>query len=253
MHEFASPLLIASFLGVVLVTVVALVTISSKVLGPLAARRTAIILLSWLSASAGLSLLGFTQDFSFPPLVGFLLLCSLATALVVGLSAYGRKLSQSVPLWMLIGINAFRLPLEFIMHRAYLDGVMPVQMSYSGQNYDIVSGGLALLIALFTARSGTPVRLARLFNVVGFALLLNIVVIAVLSMPSPFRSYTNEPANIWVGFFPFVWLPTFLVPVALLSHVLLLRRVVTELSQQQWLQRSKRQDAQAASKLDRNQ
>jgi hypothetical protein len=209
------------------------------VLGKTAALRTGVVLLTWLSAAAALSLLGFTQDFSFPPLVGLLVLGSVASALVVGLSAFGKKLSQLTPLWMLIGINAFRFPLELVMHRAYLDGVMPVQMSYSGQNYDIISGVLALLIALFTARSGTPVRLARLFNVVGFALLLNIVVIAVLSMPSPFRSYMNEPANTWIGFFPFIWLPSFLVPVAFLSHVLLLRRVVTELSQQQWLNRSK--------------
>ena len=38
------------------------------------------------------------------------------------------------------------------MHRAATEGVMPMQMSYSGQNLDIVSGVTAIVVAWMMAR-----------------------------------------------------------------------------------------------------
>lgn len=47
--------------------------------------------------------------------------------------------------------------------------------------------------------------------------------IAVLSVPFPFQVFTAEPANRMVASFPFVWLPTFFIPVALFCHIVALR------------------------------
>lgn len=148
----------------------------------------------------------------------------------LGASKYGGFLARSLPLWALVGINSFRLPLELLMHRAANEGVMPMQMSYSGQNYDIVTGVLALLVGLLCKFGEPPLRLVRIFNVVGFVFLINVIVIAVLSMPLPIRQYMNEPANTWVAYFPFIWLPVFLVCLALLTHIVILRRLVSEMS-----------------------
>ena len=41
----------------------------------------------------------------------------------------------------LVGVQAFRLPLELLMHRAGGLGIMPPELSYGGYNYDIVTGG----------------------------------------------------------------------------------------------------------------
>ena len=57
----------------------------------------------------------------------------------------------------------------------------------------------------------------------GLALLLNVVVISVLSMPTPLRRFHNEPANTFVTHFPYVWLPLYLVQVAWMSHLLIFR------------------------------
>jgi hypothetical protein len=54
-------------------------------------------------------------------------------------------------------------------------------------------------------------------------LLLNIVVIAILSMPTPLRHFHNEPANTFIAYFPYIWLPAFLVQVALFGHLLVFR------------------------------
>lgn len=60
-------------------------------------------------------------------------------------------------------------------------------------------------------------------NLLGLGLLANIVAIAVLSTPVPFRAFMNEPANRLPSMFPYVWLPTFLVQAALFGHLLVFR------------------------------
>ncbi len=62
----------------------------------------------------------------------------------------------------------------------------------------------------------------------GFALLVNVVTIAILSTPV-FRWFGNERLNIFVTYPPFVWLPAILVTAALTGHILVWR----------WLSRSR--------------
>jgi hypothetical protein len=73
-----------------------------------------------------------------------------------------------------------------------------------------------------------PLRGVRFWNWMGFGLLLNVMIIANLSTPSPFRLFMNEPANVWVTQAPFVWLPAVMVLLALLGHVVLFRRLRVE-------------------------
>ncbi|MGH6629559.1 MAG: hypothetical protein ACREB3_07485, partial [Burkholderiales bacterium] len=42
------------------------------------------------------------------------------------------------------------------------------------------------------------------FNLIGLALLINIVTIAILSAPTPLRQFWNEPANTFVAYAPYV-------------------------------------------------
>ena len=55
---------------------------------------------------------------------------------------------------------------------------------------------------------------------------MNIVVIAVLSMPTPIRYFMNEPANVIVGQFPFILLPGVLVPIAYAMNIFSLRQLL---------------------------
>ena len=65
------------------------------------------------------------------------------------------------------------------------------------------------------------------WNVLGLALLANIVVIAVLVTPALHR-FPEGPPNLLPSTFPWVWLPSFLVQVALGSHLLVFRRLRRE-------------------------
>ena len=77
------------------------------------------------------------------------------------------------------------------------------------------------------ALPGTPPQKAEgvvlVWNVLCLGLLVNIVVVAILSTPVRFRYFMNEPVNLLPSVFPWVWLPMFLVQVALLGHLLVFR------------------------------
>ncbi|MCG8555052.1 MAG: hypothetical protein MJD61_07150 [Proteobacteria bacterium] len=227
-----SPLLFVSFVAVVLVVVVALVcgarSAETDAVGKRQATlRAALFLGGWLLLTGGLGLSRVLQDFSMPPKAPMLFLAMMAATVGLGRSRYGAKLATRLPLWFLVGIHVFRLPLELVMHRAHTEGIMPVQMSFSGLNFDIVTGVLAVVCGTLAWRNRLAPGVAKSFNWIGLGLLVNVLVIAIASMPTPLRVFMNEPPNVWVAHFPFIWLPAVLVQTALLSHVLLFRRLAS--------------------------
>ncbi len=162
-----------------------------------------------------------------PPTFMLLMLIILIGSLALGLSRVGYRLATGLPLAVLVGVQSFRLPLELAMHRAYSEGVMPVQMSYSGYNFDIATGVLAIVVALALATGRAGTGLVRVWNWLGILLLANIVVVAVLSTPL-FNVFRTEPKNIWVTQPPFVWLPAVMVAMALMGHIIIFRRLRLE-------------------------
>ena len=164
----------------------------------------------------------------YDPLPAPALVLVLAVTIVTVLTMFSRLGSQlaALPLAALVGFQAFRIPVELLLHRLAVEGVIPVEMSYSGRNFDIVSGltGGALGLWIASGRS-VPRGVLLAWNVLGLLLLANIVTVAVLATPTPFRVFTNGPPNLLPSTVPFVWLPTFLVQLALAGHLLVFRRL----------------------------
>jgi hypothetical protein len=189
-------------------------------------RRAALLALGWLGAAWAVAASGILARFDLrpPPLPIFLLLCALATA-TLAFSPLGTRLARNLPLTGLIGFQVFRVPVELWLHRLYVEGVVPVQMTFAGSNLDVLSGAGAGLLALAAQRGHAPRWLVLAWNVLGLMLLCVIVGIALLSAPGPLRAFPGEPANTFVAFPPFVWLPAFLVQAAWLGHLLVFRRL----------------------------
>src|SRR5206468_7023777 len=95
-------------------------------------------------------------------------------------------------------------------------------------NLDIISGMTAVALALWLATGRSSPRLVFAWNTLGVALLLNVLVVALLSAPTPMRVFMNEPANVWVTRAPWIWLPTVMVLAAITGHVLVYRRLWIE-------------------------
>lgn len=176
--------------------------------------RASIWIAVWLALTALAAARGLTDFSTMPPRMLVLAVVSNAIAIYIGMKI-------DAPLAALVALQSFRLPLELLMHRAYDEGVMPVQMSYSGLNFDIVTGASAIVVAFFARKRGVVLA----WNIMGTLLLINIVTIAMLSTPIPLRVFHNEPANVWIAHAPFVWLPSFFVPVAVAGHVAILRKL----------------------------
>jgi hypothetical protein len=157
-----------------------------------------------------------------PPPFAILMATTIVLAIALALGPVGRRIAESTPLWALIGVQSFRLPLELAMHSMYERGIMPAQMSYSGRNFDILTGASAIVVAALVFVKRGSNTLVLLWNILGLALLLNVLGVAFLSTPM-IGYFGVENLNTWVADPPFVWLPCVMVLAALAGHLIIFR------------------------------
>ena len=194
-----------------------------------AARRSAAVAAAltaaWMALTLAAAAAGRLSFSAAPPTMLLLVAAILALALGVGFSPLGARLAAGIPLAALVGFHAFRVGVELLLHRAYEVGLMPIQMSYAGRNFDVVTGASAIALGALLAVRRVPPWVVGAWNALGAALLANVLAVALLSAPTPLRVFHDEPANVWVTRAPWVWLPAVLVFAAVLGHVLVFRRL----------------------------
>lgn len=179
-----------------------------------------------VSAAAAFSGLLSRFDF-FPPPMAIMMAWVFLLGLGSGFSALGRRAAENLTFASLIGLQAFRFPLELVMHRAYTQGIMPIYLSYSGYNLDIVTGvGALIIFAFFRMGRSVPRSLLWIWNIWGSACLVVLAVIAIAISPMV-RAFGDAPADVnsWVLYFPYVWLPVVLVTIAISGHVIVWRKL----------------------------
>lgn len=181
-------------------------------------------LMLWFGVTATLALTSVLAVFeAAPPRAVLLAMPAFVAAVVLSrIQAVNRFLS-AVPGYWWIGFQAFRVPMELILWGLFLEGVLPKQMTFEGFNFDVLAGLSAPVVAYWEAHDKLSRIAAIGWNAVCLALLANIVTIAVLSAPSPIQFFFNEPQNRIIAGFPFIWLPAFVVPMALFGHLQSLR------------------------------
>src|SRR5689334_18613346 len=102
---------------------------------------TAALTAAWMAGTWIVAATGVLRQWQrVPPPMMLLVVAIVAIAFAMAFSGFGTALATRIPLAALVGVQAFRLPLEIAMHALVARGVMPPQMSYGGLNYDIVSG-----------------------------------------------------------------------------------------------------------------
>jgi hypothetical protein len=191
---------------------------------------TMFILVIWIGLLTILSYKGFFTDFSkLPPRPALAVLIPLPIIFLIAFSKRGTQLLQTVPSHWLVFMQSFRIIVELLLLFAFIAGKLPVQMTFEGRNFDVLTGVLALPVGYILARKkANAPKLAIAFNIIGIVLLLNILVIAVLSMPTSIRYFMNEPSSSIVSQFPFILLPGVLVPIAYTMHIFSLRQLFSK-------------------------
>ena len=153
----------------------------------------------------------------------FLVLGVLVVSVTLAFGGVGTRIAQHIPLWVLVAIQSFRLPLELAMHALFERGIMPVQMSYSGRNFDIVTGATAIVVAV-ARQSGawrTPAGRRR-GTCSGSRCSSTSSSVAIASTPR-IRYFGDDRVVTFVTYPPFVWLPAVMVVAALAGHLVIFR------------------------------
>jgi hypothetical protein len=185
----------------------------------------------WLALLAVLAHRGTFVGGTMPLRVALALVVPLAVGLVL-LPTHGMRhyLAVTPPAW-LISTQSFRIVMELVLFALAVQRRAPTLITFQGRNADILIGLTALPVAYFAvSRHRWPGWVATVWNVVGILVLANVVLHAQLAAPGPYRVFMTEPSTAFLGTFPYIWLPGFLVPLALWLHVasllqLKLRRV----------------------------
>ena len=188
------------------------------------------ISLGWLALQAVLGLSGFyLQTQSLPPRFPALVIPPLLLMITLLATGRGRRFIDHLRLDQLTLLHTVRIPVELVLFWLFIGRAVPQLMTFEGRNFDIISGLTAPLVYYFgfvKKRIGRPFLL--LWNLACLGLLLNIVANAVLSTPSRFQAFAFDQPNIALLYFPYVWLPSFIVPVVLLAHVAAFRQLLAK-------------------------
>ncbi|MDO5981072.1 hypothetical protein [Flavivirga spongiicola] len=179
----------------------------------------------WMIVVSLLGLSGFYRNTEvYPPRFIFLISPGILFVLFIFFTSSGRKFSDSLNLKWLTLLHVVRIPVEIILFYVFLEGLLPDLMTFEGYNFDILSGLSAPIIYyLVFVKKWVGFKGLLLWNSICLGLLLNILIIAILSAQTPFQKLALNQPNIGVAYFPFVWLPTVIVPIVLFSHLVSIR------------------------------
>jgi hypothetical protein len=184
----------------------------------------------WLTIQAILTCKNFysSDTNTFPPKIIFTgIFPAILTIILLFTSSKGRQFIDSLPLKNLTYLNIVRVPVEIVLFWLFLNKAVPELMTFEGRNFDILAGLTAPLVAYVGLTKQKLSRRAMLiWNIACLGLLLNIVVNALLSTPSPIQKIAFEQPNIAILYFPFSWLPTFIVPIVLFGHLTSIRQLM---------------------------
>lgn len=190
-------------------------------------KITLVVVLCWLAIQGFIASTGFyTQTDSIPPRFLLLVLPPLLFIALLFTTESGKRFIDSLDLRILTLLHTIRIPVEIVLFWLYMNKQIPELMTFEGRNFDILSGLTAPLVFYFYfAKKRLNRRLFIVWNIVCLLLLINIVANAVLSAPFTFQQFAFDQPNVAVLYFPFNWLPSCIVPLVLLSHLVAFRQL----------------------------
>jgi hypothetical protein len=219
------------FLGFVAMMAAVVVTLIASYLNRRAAFRVLAGLSVWFIYVGLLGYFGVVKNTAMrPPGITFVVVPVLVFLIFfIVRSSASARVALAFPLWIILGTQCFRIGVELFIHQVWIAGLVPKMLTFEGANVDIYVGASAPLIAWLSTRGRLGIRLALAWNVMGLLALTNVVTRAVLTSPGPFNLIHAEVPNLMFGTFPFMYIPGFFVPLAVVLHVLSIRAISSRL------------------------
>lgn len=189
-----------------------------------------IIIITWLIIQGILSYAGFYKNsMATPPRFALAVLPPLVVIILVLTTKQGNVFIRGLKLKTLHLMHIVRIPVEVCLYWLFLHKSVPELMTFAGDNMDIIVG-ITAPILYFTCFKWREVRSKNLllaWNIIGLVFLGSIVTNGILSAPTIFQRQAFEQPNIAVMYFPFVWLPCFIVMAVLFSHLVMIKRLLS--------------------------
>jgi len=171
----------------------------------------------------------FDNKSSIPPRFLFLILPNVILILSVFYTQKGKEFISSLNLTTLTYLHTIRIAVEFAIFSLFLMGLMPKILSFEGQNFDILSGITAPIIAYFGFQKAKISQKGILiWNILALMLVIQVVICGLLSAPTPIQQICFDTPNVAVIMFPYVWLPGIVVPIVIFSHIVTINKLMNK-------------------------
>ncbi len=186
-----------------------------------------LILMGWLMLTGSLAFYGWlSENQSFPPHMFAVLVPAIIGVAWLSLSKSFWQLIHPVAQHWIVLLQSFRVLMEVLLLYMWKAGLVAQMMTFEGANFDILVGITAPIVAFLAYKFGPRMkRTLIIWNIFGIIALTNVVVRGLLAAPTSMQMIFVEPANTAVFYFPFVWLPAFVVPMAYLLHIISLKKL----------------------------
>lgn len=181
----------------------------------------------WTALQTYLASSGFYQDFdSLPPKIFFALFPTFLLMAIVFNTKKGKEFIQKINLETITYMSIIRIPVEIVLALLAHQSVISTWQTFEGANFDILSGITAPLVAymVFSQKKWSN-KILLIWNIICLLLLITIIIISILSFPSPFQQISLEQPNLAIAYFPFILLPALVVPIVFFSHLVAIKRL----------------------------
>lgn len=196
--------------------------LKNSVLNNTQTRRFSILLITYLIVQSIVTFSGFyrTNLDSLPPRFVLAVLPAVLIIISLFISKRGKNFLMSLDLQKLTFLSVVRIPVELSLLSLFVYKAIPIEMTFEGFNYDIISGITAIIISWFAFKNHSIRKfLLWIWNIAALALLITIVIISIFSTPTSFQVFGIDQPNIAILNFPYVLLPGFIVPVVFFTHL----------------------------------
>ncbi|MFC4231398.1 hypothetical protein ACFOW1_05820 [Parasediminibacterium paludis] len=187
-----------------------------------------IVMAIWIVLQSIISISGFYTNFkAASPRFPLLVVPPLLFLMYNLLTKKGDAFLLAFNIKTLTIFHIIRIPVEIVLYWLFVHKAIPSLMTFEGRNFDILSGLSAPVmyyLAFVKKRVGnTPLII---WNIICLLLVINVVINSILASPTPFQQFAFEQPNIGILYFPFTLLPSFLVPMVILSHVSAIKQLL---------------------------
>ncbi len=182
-------------------------------------RHYALTQIVWIAVVSLAAASGATRNF-FPYSIPIILLITISITIFFSFSKFGKALTSISPKTLILA-SSFRFPLELVLHSWSDTGTIPETMTWTGSNFDIIPGILALFvfIPLFNKN-----WFYKLFTFISIAMLLNVMRVVLMSANLPFSWKLENPIQL-VFEWPYCLIAVVLVPWAFQLNIALIKKL----------------------------